>query len=141
MNAEQLAEALRHSEGKSPRVYVFCRESSHEEREWDVQRFLLNPRSLRWITERTYDSKGRRLHRPEGDWVNLFGNRHFGDKAMAELPDNALSGIEPTDHYEMTCKLCGLRRRSRGEKLHPILDTLATSGVTEVSLSWLAARL
>jgi hypothetical protein len=116
-------------------ITVFCDAPSHEGRrfKWVYAR-LNDPSAGRVWVDRTHVPKAS-LANQRPSFVVLQGNQPLSDdKALA------LTGGEESRHrYQFKCKWCDMSRAWRGENVDPIFDRLADAGVSEISLTRLAA--
>ena len=100
------------------RIEIYCDDSSHEDRRWFVNAFaapgFTAPYKWRVGAARPHAFKGIRI-------------------AEQRLPGRT--------RYKLPCDLCGRSVVVRAERMHPVLDKLAEGGVSEISLTGLAAIL
>ncbi|MFO6454515.1 MULTISPECIES: hypothetical protein [unclassified Aeromicrobium] len=80
---------------------------------------------------------------PESDGPNGENQKLIGQSGdlIAMGPYNG-TGVRPAHTtFIMECRLCGLNLQVREERIKPLLDVLRDTGVGDISLSALAARL
>lgn len=112
-------------------VVVYCVEQSHEGKRAKVQTFHL-------VTVDEDDGPRWRLR---GDGAQLLD----GDNPLAEptltLPGDPAQRVGARQRWALECPLCGLRKDVRRQTIEPVLIRCADSGVFELSLADVAARL
>jgi hypothetical protein len=112
-------------------ITVYCADSSHAERRWDIAQFAQVPGTSSWVKRPSIGPD--RLSGSNRVSVRLDGD----DYLTREQPSSADRHIRY--RYTLHCKLCGLSVSRRADTLHPVLDKLAEAGVNDVSMKALAA--
>jgi len=119
-------------------VEIYCDAASHSRRL--IEKFAKAGPPGRWRDHwfplpDARNDEGKRLRRPEGTRapINEGANTHLGTKSQPPWSARV--------RFNLQCRECGLSVAIREERLIPILNTLGTAGVSEISLAGLAARL
>ncbi len=120
-------------------IEIYCTDPSHHETRWLVDEFARTGPN-EWMPLSMLDPKARKLWRPDDAHVPLDAVTN------ADLRQPFTAPMTLRDGYKFVCRKCQRRGRNfaveaRAEQLGRVLDVLDINGVSEISLSALAARL
>jgi hypothetical protein len=113
-------------------VEVYCDAESHKR--WVIERFaLMGPAD--WLPESQLPDTEPLRRRPDAfahvdETTDTYLGKPFGP-----------SVVTVRDSHNLRCTKCDDMVKARAENLNPILDVLAASGVSQISLTALRARL
>ncbi|MCV7150524.1 hypothetical protein [Mycolicibacterium pyrenivorans] len=108
-------------------ITVYCDDSSHAERRWEIAAFTQTGFGG-WSA---IASAERQLSMSNGLEVFLADADRY-------LPQDA-TGTAVRMRHRLRCRICGWNRVYRGETLKPVFDKLAECGVDTISVKAIAA--
>jgi len=122
---------------------VQCTEESHADRPWLIASFYVDfdaPGGPMWLSSTNYWRNDEHVAKIQDDARRtLVGDEVVTAERHKSEPDIYDNGSRR--RYSFQCKICGLSIARKAAVVEPVFNRLAGAGVSEISLSALAAIL